>query len=147
VNRIALVTSLQEIGRLVEECLEAIGDKPAAKDKIASTISPRRSGPGAGTSHTLDFSSPVRFFMKKHATGMNGQQKFTLVIAYLAKGKTNAEVKLAEVRSTWSSMKGILGKFNTGYATWAKDAGWVDSTKPRVYVLMSGWKGIVHRNA
>lgn len=41
-------------------------------------------------------------------------------------------------------MRKLLGKFNTGYAVWAKDNGWVDSPEPKVYVLMPGWKEILN---
>lgn len=44
-------------------------------------------------------------------------------------------------------MKGVLSKFNTGCATWAKDDGWIDSTKPRVYVLLPGWEEILDDHA
>jgi hypothetical protein len=144
-NRETLITSLKEINRLVVVCLEAAGESAPVKRKSAGNARPVNAV--HDSSPKLDFASPVRFFMNKHAEGLNGQERFTLVLAYVTKGKLENEVKIKVIRDTWNGMKGLLGKFNTGYATWAKDKGWVDSPKQRVYVLLPGWMEIFSHNA
>jgi hypothetical protein len=145
VSQEQVIAYLREIEKLVADCLTAASESDSAKRKTKPSTQPtstkRRS------TQMLDFESSFRFFMNQHAKGMNGQERFALVLAYITKGKLKTEVKLEAIREAWSGMKGLLGKFNTGYATWANDNGWVDSPKPRVYVLLSGWKGILDEDA
>lgn len=140
-----LVASLKEIERLAASCLAALNDPKATKGKAALEVKPaaaRRS-----TAPEPDFTAQIRHFMNTHAKGMNGQQRFALVVAYFSKGRPGAKVTLETIREAWNKMKKLLGKFNTGYAVWAKDNGWVDSPEPRVYVLMPGWKAILNPDA
>lgn len=144
-NRERLIASLKEMEKLVADCLAAAGESDSAKRRTKTSARPTSTK--RSSSQAPDFESSFRFFMNQHAKGMNGQQRFALVLAYVTKGKVKTEVKLKTIREAWSGMKGLLGKFNTGYATWAKDNGWVDSPKPRVYVLLSGWTEILKENA
>lgn len=43
----------------------------------------------------IDFSMPIRAFVKKYGTDMNGAKKFTLLVAYLTKGDPAKNVALA----------------------------------------------------
>jgi hypothetical protein len=135
---------LKEIHRLASACLAAVGGASAgaigraAKTRVLHGVSKPASVP--------DFAAQIRHFTNEHSKGMNGQQKFTLLIAYFAKGKLKTEIPLETIRDAWSGMKGLLGKFNTGYAVWAKDNGWVDSPKAKVYVLLPGWTEILDRH-
>ena len=140
-----LIASLKEIERLAAACLAALNDPLPTMGKATPKAHPVRAR--RSTAPAPDFTSQIRHFTNKHAKGMNGQQKFTLVLAYFAKGKPNTEIKLETVRDAWNGMKGLLGKFNTGYATRAKDNGWVDSPKAGVYVLLTGWTEILNHNA
>ena len=89
----------------------------------------------------VDFTLPVRPFMKRFASNSAGPKKFTMLLAYMAQGGSNVEIKRAELEAAWSRMSGILGGgFNGAYATRAKDFGWVDSPKNGVYVLLPSWK-------
>ena len=90
-----------------------------------------------------DFSLPFRAFISRYAPGMTGSKKFTLVLAYTVKGKVGAEQDIASILSAWRAKKGVLGEFNTGHATRAKDRAWVDSTKKGTYVLMPSWVEIL----
>ena len=85
--------------------------------------------------------------MNIHAKGMNGQQRFALVVAYFSKGKPETKVQLETIKSAWTKMQKLLGKFNTGYAVWAKDRGWVDSHESKVYVVTPNWTEILNHNA
>ena len=90
----------------------------------------------------INLASPVRPFVKKHSKGLGGAQKFTLVLAHIAKGDTKKEVGVAEIQKQWGKMKGILGEWNTAYATRAKDQEWVDAPKYGTYTILPGWEGI-----
>ena len=112
--------------------------KPAPMKKKSA------SGKTTNAPTSVNLSSPIRPFVKKHAGGMGGAQKFTLLLAHIAKGETNKEVSLAVVQKQWSKLRGQLGNWNPAFTTRAKDQEWVDSPKQGVYVLLSGWKGIFH---
>ena len=107
----------------------APGKKP--KYQKAADVTPR-----------LNLASPVRPFVKKHARSMGGAQKFTLLLAHIAKGNTKKEVNRADIQKLWRKMKGILGDWNGAHATRAKDQEWVDSPKYGTYMLLPNWKGI-----
>ena len=96
----------------------------------------------ANVGTTVNLSSPIRPFVKKHAREMGGAQKFTLLLAHIVKGDTTKEVPRAAIQKQWGKMKGILGEWNAAHATRAKDQEWVDSPKHGTYILLSGWKGI-----
>jgi hypothetical protein len=85
--------------------------------------------------------------MNIHAKGMNGQQRFALVVAYFSKGKPETKVQLEIIKGAWNKMQKLLGKFNTGYAVWAKDQGWVDSQESKVYVVTPNWTEILNHDA
>ncbi len=92
----------------------------------------------------VNFSTPIRAFVKQHAHDLSGPQKFALLIAYLTKGDRKKEVLTGDVEKQWNRMKPLLGgKFNLAYPTRAKDNGWVDSPKRGVYIVLPGWKGIL----
>jgi len=140
-----LITSLKEIERLASSCLAALGGggRLSAKAKTASKANPT----SAKQRPSPDFRQPIRHFMNIHAKGMNGQQRFALVVAYFSKGKPETKVQLETIKSAWTKMQKLLGKFNTGYAVWAKDRGWVDSHESKVYVVTPNWTEILNHNA
>lgn len=86
-----------------------------------------------------DFSLPMRAFMKRHAKGLGGPQKFTLLVAKLSGGKIGPGISLGELEKAWNRMTGLMGKFNPAYTTRAKDNGWVDTPKTGHYALRSSW--------
>ena len=140
-----LVESLKEIERLASTCLAAMNAPESTNRKAAPKLRP--GGVRRNIAPAPDFTAQIRHFMNTHAKGMNGQQRFALVVAYLSKGNTDTRVALQTIREAWNKMKKLLGKFNTGYAVWAKDKGWVDSPELKVYVLMPGWKEILDPDA
>jgi hypothetical protein len=98
----------------------------------------------AVTRRALDFDTPFRAFVKRSATGMSGARKFTLLVAYIAKGDVKKSVDLAEIKQHWNKVKakGLLGMtFNSKYTSEAKEHDWVDGAAG-AYVLRPGWKGI-----
>jgi len=93
----------------------------------------------------LDFSRNERNFVKLHAGGMNGEKKFALLVARMAKGETKVDVKTKDVETAWNKMKSkdLLGSpYNGKYATVAKGNGWVDSRKYGTYHITNSWKEI-----
>lgn len=88
---------------------------------------------------------PLRPFVKKYSAGMNGSKKFTLVLAYLAKGDTSKAVTLSEIEAQWNRMtgRGLLGlNFNRLYTSQARDNDWASTEKSGVYHLRPSWKEI-----
>ncbi len=92
--------------------------------------------------HTINLSSPIRAFVKRHARGMGGPQKFTLLLARMVSGDTKREVPFATIRKQWGKMTGLLGKWNGAHTIRAKEHEWVDSPKTGMYALLPGWKDI-----
>ena len=92
----------------------------------------------------LDFSLPVRSFMKRHARSLRGPQKFTVLLARLAGGKVGVATSLKSIKDAWNKMTEPMGGvFNAAHPTRAKDSGWVDTTKRGFYVLRVGWHEVL----
>jgi hypothetical protein len=107
---------------------------------------PTKKGKSAPVSHNtkqVDFGLNIRNFVNTHASSMSGPERFALLVAYAAKGKTDQEVDLAQIAKQWNKMTAHLGKFNPAYTTRAKDEGWVDSPKQGQYKLLSKWTEIL----
>lgn len=114
-----------------------------ASAKPTRTLSKRRPGVKSQASPSINLSSPIRAFIKRHSRGMGGPQKFTLLVAYMSKGATHMQVPLADIEKQWNRMKTLLnGKFNPAHTIRAKEHGWVDSPKRGMYVLSPGWRAI-----
>lgn len=89
----------------------------------------------------VDFTIPIRAFLKKYSAGLSGPEKFTLLLAYLAKGNENKSIALADIQSAWpTSLMG--GKFNPAYTIRAKDNDWVHTESAGSYRLRPSWKAI-----
>lgn len=93
----------------------------------------------------IDFSINERAFVKRYATDKSGPKKFTLLLAYLAKGEIEKNIELSEIKKYWGKMtsKALLGKFNMFYPNDAKTRGWVGSKEYGSYNLTNEWKVIV----
>ena len=88
----------------------------------------------------LDFSLPVRAFVKRYAKGLRGPQKFTVLLARLTGGKADTALSGQDVARAWNRMTEPMGgRFNPAYTTRAKDNGWVDAPKTGFYALRPGW--------
>lgn len=93
---------------------------------------------------TLDFSMPIRAFMKKHANRLSGPRKFVLLVAYLTKGDLNKRVSMIEVKKRWSRLTSLLGgEFNGAHSSRARENDWVNTEKAGLYHLRPGWKAIL----
>jgi hypothetical protein len=117
---------------LVSAPVTATGRRtPRRKEASQHTVQPE-----------LDFTLPVRAFVKRYATAtsLGGRQKFTLLVARLAQGKAGVLVALSEISSAWNKMTGLLGgRYNPAHSTRAKEKGWVDAPKPGFYTLRPSW--------
>lgn len=134
-----LKQNLEQIKVLAEECLADLGNKSLIKSKSSqqherlSVIS------------QLDFTMRERAFVKRYAKGMSGPEKFTLLLACLAKGDLRKNIKLAEIKKYWNRMtkNSLLGmEFNLFYSSEAKEQDWVETKKHGEYNLRPSWKGI-----
>lgn len=113
-----------------------------SRKKAAAAHAPKSSDARPGRMPELDFSLPLRPFMKRYAAGASGPKKFAILVARMAKGDLKAEVAFSEIEKQWNKMKQLMdGAFNGAHATRAKDHGWVDSPKHGVYKLLGDWRG------
>jgi hypothetical protein len=94
----------------------------------------------------FDFDDNIRAFVKRHAGGFSGPQKFVLLLAYVSKGKVGVEIPLSVIEGHWNRMTSISllgGRFNRFYTNSAKESGWVNSPKKGFYVLRPSWADIL----
>jgi hypothetical protein len=93
------------------------------------------------TTSSLSFSLNARAFMNTYGKGKSGSQRFTLLVAHMAKGKIAAQISLERIESTWNRMKAVMGgPFNAAHTTRAKERGWIDSPRRGMYELSNDWK-------
>lgn len=134
-----LIARLEQAQTLLNQALviAKTGMMPSAKKQPETKVkSPAKE---------LDFSMPIRAFVKKQGNGMSGPKKFTLLLAYLAKGDLQKTISSVEIKKHWNKMtaKGLLGmEFNTFYSTSAKENDWVNAEKNGSYNLRPSWKAI-----
>jgi hypothetical protein len=133
-----LAAKLRQAQQLIQDCLDSLGDlNGTLKAAVKTTI------PAEPTDDLPDFGVPIRPFMKSFAD-LSGAKKFTLLVAWLAKGDLAAEVTLGSVASEWNTMSGMLkAKFNRKFSSDAREADWVATTKEGVYVLRPNWTQIL----
>ncbi len=135
-NRVTLVAKLRTIRAIIDEALASLEAAPSGRNSSTPATKSAR----AGGSRRLSFDVNILAFMKKHGRGLAGPQKFTILLAHLAKGSKSVQVPAAELRKQWNKMRSVLGdSFNSAYANRAKANGWVDAPKFGVYVLSSSW--------
>lgn len=135
-----LLAKLEQARTLIAECIGELAGATPQKSK-RGRVPERRLQQSIPIK--VDFDANERHFMKDHAKGLGGGKKFTLVLAYLAKGDANREVRLKDIETTWSRMTGILGDFNRKYSSDAKELGLVNTKKQGIYVLRPQWKQIL----
>ena len=134
------------IGRL-EQAHELLGDALSIlrKEKTKAPVKTSSATNKKTTHRALDFSTPIRAFVKRNGNGMSGPKKFTLLVAYLTKGETTKQTSLAEIEKQWNKMtaKSLLGmKFNRFYSSQAKENDWVITGKTGSYSLRPSWKEV-----
>lgn len=140
-----LIAQLERIKELLEASIDLA--RTGNSRRIVARKRGSRSEAKKGTSERIDFSKPIRPFIKQHAGGLSGPKKFTLVLAYLAGGDAGKKVALEDIHTCWSRMtaRGLLGmKFNRFYSATAKDNDWVNTEKNGLYHLRPSWKDIFH---
>ncbi|MCD4761227.1 hypothetical protein K8R42_05005 [bacterium] len=97
---------------------------------------------------SIDYSLNERAFIKKYASGFSGQQFFTLITTYIAKGKGMTQVDLLEIKRIWNSCFGIIKiPYASIFSTRAKENSWVDALKETrgSYVLGKNWQEIFQK--
>jgi hypothetical protein len=111
----------------------------------SATIKKSFTTPPLNQNHKIDFSINERAFVNRYATDKSGPKKFTLLLAYLAKGEVEKNIQLSEIKKHWGKMtaKTLLGKFNMFYPNDAKTHGWIDSKEYGSYNLTNEWKEIL----
>lgn len=139
-----LILHIQDARDALDAALAILnGGGSAPKKKQATKVL----GAARQSSGALDFTMPLRAFVKKYSNGMNGAKKFALLLAYLSGGDASKTVNLADIETQWNRMtaKGLLGmKFNRLYSSEARDNDWAATEKSGVYRLRPSWKTILN---
>ena len=137
-----VVTVTDDDGRRFEgeADLRLVGEERAPRRRGGKRGPHAKGSPGS----SLDFELPRRAFVKKYSTRtMSGAQKFVLLLASIAKGKTDVTIPFQDLRRAWRNMTERMGgKFNPAYTTRAKDNGWINTPKKGVYELRASWREI-----
>jgi hypothetical protein len=144
-DRDKIVSTLQQIRDLADECLDNLDDLTKSKRPVKK--SPALSHNSKAID--IDFGKPLRPFVKQYAKGLSGPKKFVLLLSRLAGGDVKKEVAVEEIKKHWKKMKAksLLGlDFNTFYPTRAGENDWVETKKKGIYNLRPSWKEIF-RNA
>jgi hypothetical protein len=137
-KKVELIDQLKKAQKILLSCIGELKNK----DEFFKPSSKKTEG---GITSEIKFNLTERNFVKTYVKGMSGSKKFTLLLAYLAKGKINSDTELGIISTKWDKMKSkdLLGvPFNRKYPTEAKTAGWVDSVKKGTYRLCSSWMEI-----
>jgi len=134
-----IVARLSQAQALILEAMTLLGsDAAAPKVKPSKTTAKKTAG-------SFDFTTPIRPFVKRHASKMSGPKKFVLLVSYLTQGDESKTVRLSDVTAEWNKMtdKSLLGmKFNLFYTNEAKNNNWVRTPAKGAYQLGSDWKEI-----
>lgn len=95
----------------------------------------------------MEFDLNDRAFFKQYtAKKMNGPKKFTLIVAYKAKGVVDIDISLKDIEKTWKKMKGLLEvPFQRIYGTRAKENAWLNSERDGLFSLSKEWKKIFRK--
>jgi len=95
----------------------------------------------------IEFDLNDRAFFKQYITKkMNGAKKFTLIVAFKAKGIVDFDISLQDIEKTWKKMKGLLGGSSQRvYGTRAKENRWLNSERDGFFSLSREWKKIFRK--
>lgn len=137
-----IVAQLVEARAIIDECVAML-----SKGKVqgGSKSSTKLKNKQSARLTKVDFGLNEKNFIKTYAKGLSGPKKFTLLLAYMTKGKIGIDVEVSKVSNKWKKMKAknLLGyTFNGKYPNEAVTQGWVDSKKYGSYRLSQGWMGI-----
>jgi hypothetical protein len=116
--------------------------KKSGRKKTTPASAPSSTAKTKSISAAPDFSMPIRAFVKKNGSGMNGAKKFVLLVAYFTKGDRTKRASLAEIEKHWNKMTGqnLLGmKFNGIFSLRAREHAWVNTEKTGSYYLRPEW--------
>ncbi len=93
----------------------------------------------------IDYSLNERAFIKRYAHDLNGQEVFTLILAYLAGGKELVPINRSQIVAAWKRCGGKIPIiFSSMFSTRAKENGWVNVSEEKrgSYVLDKHWREI-----
>ena len=142
-DKVKLKKTIREIEYLLQDLKRQLDAN--TKEKKTKEFGRGRKADNLANNTKLDFSMPIRAFVKKYASGMSGPRKFTLLVAYLSRGDSGKNILLSSLEKEWGRMtsKSLLGmKFNSFYTARAKENDWVESKKKGEYNLRPEWQKI-----
>lgn len=127
---------------ILDEALELLSSDDSPSKTARKSGRPKPSAVSSPVK--LDFSMPLRAFVKAHCKDMSGPKKFTLLVAYLACGDASKQVPRADVEKSWNKLTGLLGtSFNPAHTSRARENDWVNTAKAGSYHLRPRWREIL----
>lgn len=90
-DRDKLIATLQQIKTIVDDALGDVARDGAGKGRSAVRETKRKS-----KAMDISFNVNILAFMNKHARGLKGPQRFTLLLARLVKGSTTEQMSIGE---------------------------------------------------
>lgn len=130
---------LQQIRTMADECLSQLDLHLQLKPKPNGSSGKDQKNTKA--TNKIDFTKPIRPFIKQYSQSMSGSKKFTLLLSRLAGGELTKEIALDEIVTHWNKMSSLMGtEFNRFFSSEAKDNDWVESQKRGFYNLRPEWK-------
>jgi hypothetical protein len=124
--------------------MEGVAELTKVPSRVSKAVAFETKPGGVGAVPPMDFDGGPRPFIKKYGVGLSGPEKLILLVAYFAKGKTQAPVTRTTVVDQWKRMTSIMGgKYNGAYDTRARDTNYLLSPKPGVFELRLGWEKIL----
>ncbi|MFA6432309.1 MAG: hypothetical protein WCV82_00615 [Candidatus Paceibacterota bacterium] len=137
--------TLKEINKKLDKILFILGGqvKEPMRSRSPSSVKSLQKGT-TFDAHTINFNQNNRAFFKKYIGDMTGPEKYTLTLAFCAKGKIGLPVESEKINNLWNKLFVIFGGKLTSrtYATRAKEKGWIDSNKHGEYFLRDQWAAI-----
>jgi len=126
--------NIAQIAKRVERLENAVFGEGRIDKKEISAIAP-------GTK--INYSLNERAFVKRYVSKKSGPEKFTLMVAYLAKGKVGEAILHDTIQKHWNKMKSMLGEFNRFYPNQAKTNNYVDTEGRGKYKLTDEWEQVL----
>ena len=138
-----LQNKLQKIISLAEECQVILSTQKHRKHN-GNTRRKQKNPVHVSQKREINFNLNSRAFFKQNVKSLTGPKKYTLVVAYLTKGKVGQELSSDKIKACWDKHSKLLGgKLKSGvYGTRAKESGWLDDPKYGFYCLTKDWVDI-----
>src|SRR6266446_775608 len=88
-----------------------VGQGPQGTRGVRAKRAEARKPPRSRQTAELDFSLPIRPFIKRYAKGVSGPRRFAILVAHLAKGDVKAEIAFKDIVTSTRSVDALVKHF------------------------------------